>query len=439
MAQSLMTQVEFGFGEERELEYSYSDEEEFVSEEEIDVVLFLYGDARRIDPIFFEEDFENFDEEPKFDTDGYDFVEDKLVFGEDSLVIEVVSLFEVSQELEEVVRNVDVNNDSLGLIAKAKVLKFATNDGICIDGYLHDFSSKNNVLFYLFKHVETSCDDFIVKAEKTCEGMKIRRRIFINKGRMMKMETIDVMDNAYNDEDCRSEECIDLIESNNGNIFDINKPPFFDDNDDAIVEEKVVFGYDGRVHEVTLLTSKSQVSVVVSCDEASSTKIRGCRDEVDNYLVEKVVETKVQFAAIKHFCSVTDDMDEELVGTLFKTLMIVMVNQQGPSDDSGTSSTQAVSIEEFQTLAHRVAAQERQLVEILAILRASVVVASVPSTARVTVTQKEYTPGVTTMTLLPTTTTMGPVMAVIPRASTKIAPATLTVYGTTTTIKARQW
>ncbi|KAK9155129.1 hypothetical protein Sjap_002609 [Stephania japonica] len=163
----MQLRVEFGFGEERELEYSYSNEEEFVSEEEIDGVLFLYGDARRIDPIFFEEDFENFDEEPKFDSDGYDFVEDKLIFGEDSLVIEVVSLFEVPQELEEVVRDVDVNNDSLGLIAKAKVLKFATNVGICVDGYLHDFSSQNNVLFYLFKHVETSCDDFIVKNEKT--------------------------------------------------------------------------------------------------------------------------------------------------------------------------------------------------------------------------------------------------------------------------------
>ncbi|KAK9109320.1 hypothetical protein Sjap_017380 [Stephania japonica] len=189
----MQLRVEFGFGEERELEYSYSDEEEFVSEEEIDGILFLYGDARRIDQIFFEEDFENFDEEPKFDSDGYDFVEDKLIFGDDDLVIEVVSLFEVPQELEEVVRDVDVNNDSLGLIAKAKVLKFATNDGVCVDGYLHDFSGQNNVLIYLFKHVETSCDDFIVKVEKTCKGTKIRGRIFINKRRMMKMETIDVM------------------------------------------------------------------------------------------------------------------------------------------------------------------------------------------------------------------------------------------------------
>ncbi|KAK9091604.1 hypothetical protein Sjap_024781 [Stephania japonica] len=140
----MQLRVVFGFGEERELEYSYSDEEEFVSEEEIDEILFPYGDTRRIDPIFFEEDFENFDEEPKFDSDGYDFVEDKLIFGEDGLIIEVVSLFEVPQELEEVVRDVDVNNDSLGLIAKAKVLKFATNDSVCVDGYLHDFSVSNN-------------------------------------------------------------------------------------------------------------------------------------------------------------------------------------------------------------------------------------------------------------------------------------------------------
>ncbi|KAK9109769.1 hypothetical protein Sjap_017829 [Stephania japonica] len=99
---------------------------------------------------------------------------DELVFREDSLVIEVVSLFEVPQELEEVVCDVDVNNDSFGLIAKEKVLKFTSNDGICIDGYFHDFSSQNNVLFYLFKHVETSCDDFIVKAEMREASTTIR-------------------------------------------------------------------------------------------------------------------------------------------------------------------------------------------------------------------------------------------------------------------------
>ncbi|KAK9102659.1 hypothetical protein Sjap_019913 [Stephania japonica] len=36
-----------------------------------------------------------------------------------------------------------------------------------------------------------------------------------------------------------------------------------------------------------------------------------------------------------------------------------MADQKGPSDDSGTSSTRAVSIDEFQTLTQRVASQER--------------------------------------------------------------------------------
>ncbi|KAK9145074.1 hypothetical protein Sjap_004977 [Stephania japonica] len=118
---------------------------------------------------------------------------------------------------------------------------------------------------------------------------------------------------------------------------------------------------------------------------------------------------------------------------------IVMAYQRGPSDDSGTSNTRTVSIEEFQTLTQRVAAQERQLDEILAILRASVVVALVPFTAIVTVTQEANILGVTTMTLLPTTTATRLVMAVVPRAPTKIAPATPTVYGTTATTEVRQW
>ncbi|KAK9146566.1 hypothetical protein Sjap_006469 [Stephania japonica] len=182
----MQLRVEFGFSEERKVEYSYSYEEEFVFEEEIDGVLFLYGDARRINPIFFEEDSDNFDEEPKFDSDGYDFVEDKLVFGEDGLVIEVVSsLVEVPQVLEKEVHDLIINNDSLSLIAKAKVLKFATNDDVYVKGYLHDFFGQNNVLFYLFKHVKTSFDDFIVKTGKMSVDKKIQGRIFVNKRSMM--------------------------------------------------------------------------------------------------------------------------------------------------------------------------------------------------------------------------------------------------------------
>ncbi|KAK9151171.1 hypothetical protein Syun_009480 [Stephania yunnanensis] len=51
-------------------------------------VLFLYADDE-VDPIFFEEDFDNFDEAPKFDGDGHDFVENKLVFGDNDFVIKV--------------------------------------------------------------------------------------------------------------------------------------------------------------------------------------------------------------------------------------------------------------------------------------------------------------------------------------------------------------
>ncbi|KAK9130783.1 hypothetical protein Sjap_011270 [Stephania japonica] len=114
-----------------------------------------------------------------------------------------------------------------------------------------------------------------------------------------------------------------------------------------------------------------------------------------------------------------------------------MADQRGPSNDSGTSSTRAVSIEEFQTLTQRVAAQERQLEEIMAILKASVVVASVPSTARVTVTQEENTSEVMTMTTLPTTTVARPKMAVVPRTLTEIAPVTPAVYGTMATTDAK--
>ncbi|KAK9122473.1 hypothetical protein Sjap_012075 [Stephania japonica] len=89
-----------------------------------------------------------------------------------------------------------------------------------------------------------------------------------------------------------------------------------------------------------------------------------------------------------------------------------MVDQRGLSDDSGMSSTRDVNIEEFQTLTQRVATQKRQLEVILAILRPSVVTASVPSTARVTVTQEANTPVVTIMTTLPTTTAARPGMIV---------------------------
>ncbi|KAK9115970.1 hypothetical protein Sjap_014917 [Stephania japonica] len=74
----MQLRVEFAFGEK--LEEKYFDEEELVSEEEIVGVLFLFGDIRQIDLIFFDEESKIFDNAPKFDSDGYDFVEDKIVF-----------------------------------------------------------------------------------------------------------------------------------------------------------------------------------------------------------------------------------------------------------------------------------------------------------------------------------------------------------------------
>ncbi|KAK9091398.1 hypothetical protein Sjap_024575 [Stephania japonica] len=152
--------------------------EEFVSEEEIDGVPFLYGDARRIDPIFFEEDFDNFDEEPKFDNDGYDFVGDKIAFGEDGLkflkiafVIEVVSLVKIPQVLEEVVGDTGVNKS-----------------------FVRDFSNYHNfVVIFSDYEIKPIFENKFVSDHKQREGTKIRGRIFLNRGRMMRMKNIDVM------------------------------------------------------------------------------------------------------------------------------------------------------------------------------------------------------------------------------------------------------
>ncbi|KAK9163335.1 hypothetical protein Syun_004237 [Stephania yunnanensis] len=84
----MQLRMEFAFGEK--LKEEYSDEEEFVSDEEIDGFLFLYSNDK-VHLIFFEEDFDNLDEGPKFDNDGCYFMEDKVVFVDGDSVIEVVS------------------------------------------------------------------------------------------------------------------------------------------------------------------------------------------------------------------------------------------------------------------------------------------------------------------------------------------------------------
>ncbi|KAK9125481.1 hypothetical protein Scep_014327 [Stephania cephalantha] len=83
----MQLRVEFSFGEEPKKEYC--DNEKLVSEKEEDGILFLCGDSE-VDPIFFKEDSDDLDEGPKFDNDGRDFVEDKVVFEEGDFFIENV-------------------------------------------------------------------------------------------------------------------------------------------------------------------------------------------------------------------------------------------------------------------------------------------------------------------------------------------------------------
>ncbi|KAK9089959.1 hypothetical protein Sjap_023136 [Stephania japonica] len=114
---------------------------------------------------------------------------------------------------------------------------------------------------------------------------------------------------------------------------------------------------------------------------------------------------------------------------------IARADQAGSNNDNGKALTHFV--EDLHALTQRVATQELQLEEILAILKVSVVTASVPSTTRVTVTQEANTPGVMTTTMLPITTSARLVMAVVPCAPTEIAPAIPTVYGITVTTEAK--
>ncbi|KAK9090959.1 hypothetical protein Sjap_024136 [Stephania japonica] len=87
-----------------------------------------------------------------------------------------------------------------------------------------------------------------------------------------------------------------------GEQVNFDEVPKFDVGDGDFIEDRVVFGDDGHVIEVISQFASFRVLETVIDDGV-----------VDNYLVEKGVETKVQFVATKHFCSLTNDRDEELV------------------------------------------------------------------------------------------------------------------------------
>ncbi|KAK9153964.1 hypothetical protein Sjap_001444 [Stephania japonica] len=81
-----------------------------------------------------------------------------------------------------------------------------------------------------------------------------------------------------------------------------DEPPKFDVGDEDSIEERVLFGDDGHVIKVISQSTIPQVLETVVDNGV-----------LDNYLIEKCVETKVKFARAKLFCSLNDDMDEELV------------------------------------------------------------------------------------------------------------------------------
>ncbi|KAK9119278.1 hypothetical protein Scep_017371 [Stephania cephalantha] len=120
----MQLRVKFAFDENPEEEYS--DEEEFVSEEEIN----------------------------EFDDDGRDFVGDKVVFGEDDFVIEVVS-HKNPQVLEVVVGDMIVN--------KSSVKNFSDYQKLFVVSFLDDV--------HIFEVK-------VVPNHKSRENTKIQGRIF---------------------------------------------------------------------------------------------------------------------------------------------------------------------------------------------------------------------------------------------------------------------
>ncbi|KAK9157409.1 hypothetical protein Scep_003983 [Stephania cephalantha] len=98
----------------------------------------------------------------KFDDDGCDFVEDKVVFGDDGFVIEVVSR-KYPQELE-----------------------VAVGDTVVNKSFVKDFSNYQNfIVSFSDDKVKLIFEDKAILDGMTCEDTKIQGRIFSNWGRMM--------------------------------------------------------------------------------------------------------------------------------------------------------------------------------------------------------------------------------------------------------------
>ncbi|KAK9157809.1 hypothetical protein Scep_004383 [Stephania cephalantha] len=177
----MQLRVEFAFGEQSKEEYS--ENEEFVFEKEEEGVLFLYGDGE-IDQIFFTENSNNLDEGPKFDDDMHNFIEDKVVFGDDGFVIKVVS-HKNPQVLEVVVGNTIVNKS-----------------------YVKDITNYHN---------------FVVNFSKDKVKPSFKDKVLLNQ-------------KSHEDQ---------IVFTKNSNNLD--ERPKFDDDKHNFIEDKVVFGDDSFV------------------------------------------------------------------------------------------------------------------------------------------------------------------------------------------------
>ncbi|KAK9103146.1 hypothetical protein Sjap_020400 [Stephania japonica] len=93
---------------------------------------------------------DNLDEGPKFDDDGCNLVEDKVVFGDDGFIIKVVS-HNNPQMLGDMVGDVVVNKSSM-----------------------NNFSNYQNfVVSVSDDEVKTIFEDKVIMDRKVCEGTKI--------------------------------------------------------------------------------------------------------------------------------------------------------------------------------------------------------------------------------------------------------------------------
>ncbi|KAK9128591.1 hypothetical protein Syun_017388 [Stephania yunnanensis] len=114
--------------------------------------------------------FDNYDEVPKFDSDGHDFAEDKLVFADDGFVIEVISHSKSSRVLEEVVVDGVVNNYPVKKVMEIKLM-FMTTKHFC--SLTDDMDDELVIDVFQDSYGGASVDNFDLSIEVSSNVLKI--------------------------------------------------------------------------------------------------------------------------------------------------------------------------------------------------------------------------------------------------------------------------